>query len=138
MYRCKFRLNEGHTVFIERKIAGRMKGEQFRHFEVIGGWADLVYQVSMSLHSYFTFNSPIFYCPSLDIHTQLAFLHQLNITHGLGILSITQACLCRLNEGHTKFIERMVVSRVRTKDNTEPFRHFLAIDGLRALSYQVG
>ena len=54
------------------------------------------------------------------------------------MLLITQACLCRLNEGHTEFVERMVVSRVRAIDNTEPFRHFLAIDGLRALSYQIG
>ncbi len=42
-----FRLNEGHTVFIERKIAGRMSGEKCRHFGAIGGWSDLVYQVSL-------------------------------------------------------------------------------------------
>ena len=40
-----FRLNEGHTVFIERKIAGRMRGDKCRHFEAIGGWSDLIYQV---------------------------------------------------------------------------------------------
>ena len=49
------------TVFIERKIAGRMKGEQFRHFEVKGGWADLVYQVSKSPHCYFTSTSVYFH-----------------------------------------------------------------------------
>ncbi|XP_038061644.1 leukotriene A-4 hydrolase-like isoform X2 [Patiria miniata] len=36
-----FWLNEGFTVFAERKIAGRMHGEKQRHFEAIGGWKDL-------------------------------------------------------------------------------------------------
>lgn len=35
------RLNEGHTVFVERKIAGRMFGEKFRHHLAQGGWNDL-------------------------------------------------------------------------------------------------
>ena len=39
------RLNEGHTVFVERKIASRMHDEQFRHFAALGGWKDLFYQV---------------------------------------------------------------------------------------------
>ncbi|XP_077991660.1 leukotriene A-4 hydrolase-like [Glandiceps talaboti] len=33
-----FWLNEGHTVFVERKIVGRLHGEKTRHFEAIGGW----------------------------------------------------------------------------------------------------
>ncbi|XP_022105369.1 leukotriene A-4 hydrolase-like isoform X1 [Acanthaster planci] len=36
-----FWLNEGFTVFAERKIAGRMHGEKERHFEAIGGWKEL-------------------------------------------------------------------------------------------------
>lgn len=32
-----FWLNEGFTVFTERKIAGRLSGEPERHFEAIGG-----------------------------------------------------------------------------------------------------
>ena len=39
------RLNEGHTVFVERKIASRMHDEQFRHFAALGGLKDLFYQV---------------------------------------------------------------------------------------------
>ena len=41
------RLNEGHTVFIERKIAGRMANEQLRQFVANGGWNDLQEQVSV-------------------------------------------------------------------------------------------
>ncbi|ELT87749.1 hypothetical protein CAPTEDRAFT_162472 [Capitella teleta] len=40
-----FWLNEGHTMFVERKIASRMRGENFRHFDAIGGWKDLSYTV---------------------------------------------------------------------------------------------
>lgn len=36
-----FWLNEGFTVFTERKILGRMRGEQTRHFSAILGWRDL-------------------------------------------------------------------------------------------------
>uniref|UniRef100_A0A3B3UMR6 Leukotriene A(4) hydrolase n=1 Tax=Poecilia latipinna TaxID=48699 RepID=A0A3B3UMR6_9TELE len=36
-----FRLNEGHTVYLERMIGRRMEGEQFRQFKAIGGWKDL-------------------------------------------------------------------------------------------------
>jgi len=36
-----FWLNEGFTVFTERKILGRMRGEQMRHFHAILGWRDL-------------------------------------------------------------------------------------------------
>jgi len=32
-----FWLNEGFTVFVERKINGRLHGEQFRNFTAIGG-----------------------------------------------------------------------------------------------------
>jgi hypothetical protein len=43
-----FWLNEGFTVFTERKIVGRLskEGEAERHFEAIGGWKDLKYAVS--------------------------------------------------------------------------------------------
>jgi len=42
-----FWLNEGHTVFVERKIVGRMRGERSRHLEALGGWKDLQYQVEV-------------------------------------------------------------------------------------------
>ncbi|XP_001625593.2 leukotriene A-4 hydrolase [Nematostella vectensis] len=41
-----FWLNEGFTVFLERKIIGRMKGEQMRQFGFIGGWKTLMDAVS--------------------------------------------------------------------------------------------
>jgi len=36
-----FWLNEGFTVYTERRILGAMKGEAFRQFEAIGGWNQL-------------------------------------------------------------------------------------------------
>ncbi|XP_062989817.1 leukotriene A-4 hydrolase [Elgaria multicarinata webbii] len=36
-----FWLNEGHTVYLERMIGGRLFGEQFRHFQALGGWREL-------------------------------------------------------------------------------------------------
>uniref|UniRef100_A0A8C8VR17 Leukotriene A(4) hydrolase n=1 Tax=Pelusios castaneus TaxID=367368 RepID=A0A8C8VR17_9SAUR len=36
-----FWLNEGHTVYLERRIAGRLFGEQFRQFHALGGWREL-------------------------------------------------------------------------------------------------
>ncbi|KAK1166985.1 leukotriene A-4 hydrolase-like [Acipenser oxyrinchus oxyrinchus] len=36
-----FWLNEGHTVYLERMIAGRMLNEQFRQFKAMGGWKEL-------------------------------------------------------------------------------------------------
>ncbi|KAM6093865.1 leukotriene A-4 hydrolase [Chlamydotis macqueenii] len=36
-----FWLNEGHTVYLERRITGRLFGEQFRHFKALGGWREL-------------------------------------------------------------------------------------------------
>lgn len=41
-----FWLNEGFTMFVERKIAGRMHGEATRNFSAIGGWKDLAECVS--------------------------------------------------------------------------------------------
>lgn len=35
------RLNEGHTVYLERMIGRRLEGENFRHFKALGGWKDL-------------------------------------------------------------------------------------------------
>ncbi|TNM91453.1 hypothetical protein fugu_019833 [Takifugu bimaculatus] len=35
------RLNEGHTVYLERMIGRCMEGEQFRQFKAMGGWKDL-------------------------------------------------------------------------------------------------
>ena len=43
-----FWLNEGFTVFTERKILGRTKGEPFRHFSAIGGLKDLRQAVSLT------------------------------------------------------------------------------------------
>ena len=41
-----FWLNEGFTVFTERKIASKMgKGEQTRGFSAINGWKDLKEEV---------------------------------------------------------------------------------------------
>ncbi|XP_053112798.1 leukotriene A-4 hydrolase isoform X2 [Hemicordylus capensis] len=36
-----FWLNEGHTVYLERRIGGRLFGEEFRHFQALGGWREL-------------------------------------------------------------------------------------------------
>ena len=41
-----FWLNEGFTVFVERKIMGRLHGEPARHFSAIGGMTDLKEEVS--------------------------------------------------------------------------------------------
>lgn len=49
-----FWLNEGHTMFIERKIAGRMKGEKFRHLLHLGGWNDLLKHIEEVLDHPFT------------------------------------------------------------------------------------
>ena len=40
-----FWLNEGFTVFTERKILGRMHGEPTRHFAAISAWKDLKYDI---------------------------------------------------------------------------------------------
>ncbi|XP_022235060.1 leukotriene A-4 hydrolase-like [Limulus polyphemus] len=40
-----FWLNEGFTVFVERKIAGRMHGEAHRQFQAVGGWKELQYTI---------------------------------------------------------------------------------------------
>ena len=40
-----FWLNEGFTVFTERKILGRMMGEPERHFAAIGAWKELKYDI---------------------------------------------------------------------------------------------
>ena len=42
-----FWLNEGFTVFTERKIVGRLAGESARHFAAIGGWKELKYGVTI-------------------------------------------------------------------------------------------
>lgn len=39
------RLNEGFTMFLERKIIGRMFGDDTRQFEALGGVEDLLYAV---------------------------------------------------------------------------------------------
>ena len=44
-----FWLNEGHTVFVERKIVGRMYGESHRQFAFIGGWTALYESVGRQL-----------------------------------------------------------------------------------------
>nr|XP_033807890.1 leukotriene A-4 hydrolase [Geotrypetes seraphini] len=36
-----FWLNEGHTVYLERRIGGCLFNEQFRHFQAVGGWKEL-------------------------------------------------------------------------------------------------
>ncbi|KAM4676140.1 leukotriene A-4 hydrolase [Discoglossus pictus] len=36
-----FWLNEGHTVYLERRIDGLLYGEQFRQFKALGGWKEL-------------------------------------------------------------------------------------------------
>lgn len=40
-----FWLNEGFTVFTERKIAGLIEGKTSRHFSAINGWKDLKEEV---------------------------------------------------------------------------------------------
>jgi len=44
-----FWLNEGFTVFTERKIVGRMHGEPSRHFSAILRWKDLAETVNVNL-----------------------------------------------------------------------------------------
>lgn len=62
MFVC--RLNEGHTVFVERKIAGRMLGENVRQMLAHDGWTELNGQVRVdSIKSIITFIHHI----SLDI-----------------------------------------------------------------------
>ncbi|KNC55175.1 leukotriene A4 hydrolase [Thecamonas trahens ATCC 50062] len=36
-----FWLNEGHTVYVERRLLGNLHGEAFRQFEAMQGWATL-------------------------------------------------------------------------------------------------
>ncbi|KAG8439488.1 hypothetical protein GDO86_005628 [Hymenochirus boettgeri] len=36
-----FWLNEGHTVYLERRIDGLLYGEEFRQFKALGGWKEL-------------------------------------------------------------------------------------------------
>ena len=45
-----FWLNEGFTVFTERKIGGRMYGEPMRHFSAMGGWRSLKYSIDIQGH----------------------------------------------------------------------------------------
>ena len=45
-----FWLNEGFTVFTERKILGRMKGEPARHLSAIMRWKELKYGVDILGH----------------------------------------------------------------------------------------
>lgn len=40
-------LNEGFTMFVQRKIEGRLRGEATRHFSALGGWKDLADCVSL-------------------------------------------------------------------------------------------
>lgn len=42
-----FWLNEGFTMFVERKIIGRMHGENHRHFDALGGWKELEYTIEV-------------------------------------------------------------------------------------------
>ena len=49
------RLNEGHTVFVERKIAGRMLGEPVRQMLAHDGWTELHGQVSIGSIESMTF-----------------------------------------------------------------------------------
>jgi len=46
-----FWLNEGFTVFTERKIKGRMEGEASRHFSAILRWKDLQETIEVNLGS---------------------------------------------------------------------------------------
>lgn len=46
---CISRLNEGHTVYLERMIGRHMESEQFRQFKALGGWKEL--QDSVSSHT---------------------------------------------------------------------------------------
>lgn len=52
------RLNEGHTVFVERKIQGRMNGEPLRQLSAAEGWNDLQQGVVRILYNHFFFLFP--------------------------------------------------------------------------------
>ena len=41
-----FRINKGHTMYVERKICGRLHGKSSMHFLALGGWKELKYDVS--------------------------------------------------------------------------------------------
>ena len=45
-----FWLNEGFTVFLERKIKGRMYGEPYRHFTAVLRWKELEETVAEQFH----------------------------------------------------------------------------------------
>ena len=45
-----FWLNEGFTVFTERKIVGRMKGNSARDFSAIMRWKELKYGIDIQGH----------------------------------------------------------------------------------------
>ena len=44
------RLNEGHTVYLERMIGRSMESEQFRQFKAMGGWKELQESVREHTH----------------------------------------------------------------------------------------
>ncbi|XP_029418965.1 leukotriene A-4 hydrolase [Nannospalax galili] len=50
-----FWLNEGHTVYLERHICGRLFGEKFRHFHALGGWGELQNTVNKLLEVFLGF-----------------------------------------------------------------------------------
>lgn len=50
-----FWLNEGFTMFVERKIAGRMEGEKMKQFAAINGLNDLREAVSYSFYFLFSY-----------------------------------------------------------------------------------
>uniref|UniRef100_A0A8C6R5S7 Leukotriene A4 hydrolase n=1 Tax=Nannospalax galili TaxID=1026970 RepID=A0A8C6R5S7_NANGA len=56
-----FWLNEGHTVYLERHICGRLFGEKFRHFHALGGWGELQNTVN-KLRFFFFFFFFFFFC----------------------------------------------------------------------------
>jgi leukotriene-A4 hydrolase len=45
-----FWLNEGFTMYVERKVIGRLYGEQMREFSAINGLKDLKDAVRILLH----------------------------------------------------------------------------------------
>ncbi|XP_066490275.1 leukotriene A-4 hydrolase [Tiliqua scincoides] len=65
-----FWLNEGHTVYLERRIGGRLFGEQFRHFQALGGWREL----QNSINTFGSTNPLTHLIPSLkDVDPDVAY-----------------------------------------------------------------
>ncbi|XP_008479413.1 leukotriene A-4 hydrolase-like, partial [Diaphorina citri] len=156
-----FWLNEGFTMFVERKITGRLRGEAERHFDALSGLKDLKQALKTlgednpltklivdlkHTHPDDAFST----CPYEKGHTFLFYLEQLlggprdgslaavvahEISHSWTGNLVTNRNFEHfwLNEGFTMFVERKITGRLRG----EAERHFDALSGLKDLKQAV-